>query len=169
MNKNNWARKIMLSQKRDQDLDELVNGFDGHIQAEVALPGGEECKWVQAILLPQDDIVIYNGDPYALAFAAKAGGKLDLDAIIHVEKNPADADHKYSAWFNTWSCPINGDDPEKVKEAALDLADVIIESIADNYLNNRNYGLAFCACGYDGQAQTDFIKHYADEYNVEVF
>lgn len=97
------------------------------------------------------------------------GRDKDLDTIIQIKKNPANSCYKYSAWFGTWPCSIDGDDPEKVKLAAMDLADLIVKQIEDSRVNDNNYGLAFYACGYDGQAQNEFVKYYADEFGVAVF
>lgn len=96
----------------------------------------------------------------------KDGNIESLESLIDVKRNPSYSEYKYSAWLGPWSCDIDGNDPEQVKRAAVDLLDVIVNQLMDA---DNNYGLAFYACGYDGQAQTDFIKYYADEYGVEVF
>lgn len=110
----------------------------------------------------------YSKDPYELFFCAEDGEDFDLDDIIKVEENPASY-FKYVAWFGKWPCDIEGNDPEKVKEVAWDSADIILKQIEGNLFNGNNFGLAYYACGYDGKAQTEFVKHYADEFGVEVF
>lgn len=61
---------------------------------------------------------------------------------------------------------IYGENKAAVMAVAEQLIDLIREQIADT---DHNYGLGFYACGYDGRAQTDFSKYYADEYGVTVF
>lgn len=46
------------------------------------------------------------------------------------------------------------------------MIDLVQEQIADT---ENNYGLAFYACGYDGEAQQRFCQYYQDEYGVRVF
>lgn len=72
----------------------------------------------------------------------------------------------YIATVDGHETTVYGEDKEKVEATAEDLIDLVQEQIADT---ENNYGLAFYACGYDGRAQTDFIKYYADEYGVDVF
>lgn len=93
----------------------------------------------------------------------KDGNVEDLESLIEVKEN---ADHTYTAWLGPWVCSIDGNDPEQVKRAAVDLLDVIVDQLMDS---DNNYGLAFYACGYDGQAQTEFVKYYAEKYGVTVF
>lgn len=94
-------------------------------------------------------------------------GKIEnVDELIHVEKN--DVTGEYTAWLGPWPCTIDGKDPEAVKAAAYDLVDLIVDQILGAYNRGENYGLAFYACGYDGEEQTEFVKYYADEYGVDV-
>ena len=51
------------------------------------------------------------------------------------------------------------------KHVVNELSDVILRRFDDE----SNYGLSFYACGYNGAAQTDFERHYLDEYGIEVF
>ena len=94
------------------------------------------------------------------------GNVEDLESLIEVKTNKPNEGYKYSAWLGPWACSIDGDDPEQVKRAAVDLLDVIVDQLMDS---DNNYGLAFYACGYDGQAQTEFVKYYAEKYGVTVF
>lgn len=52
---------------------------------------------------------------------------------------------------------------------AWNLADIILKQIEGNLFNGNNFGLAYYACGFDGQAQSEFVKYYADEFGVDVF
>ena len=93
----------------------------------------------------------------------KDGNVEDLESLIEVKEN---AEHAYTAWLGPWACDIDGNDPEQVKRAAVDLLDVTVDQLMDS---DNNYGLAFYACGYDGQAQTAFQQYYAEKYGVKVF
>ena len=61
-----------------------------------------------------------------------------------------------------YPCGENLEDVEAFVEACGDL---IEEKLADE---ENNYGLAFYACGYNGKAQQDFIKSWAEQ-GVSVF
>lgn len=104
-----------------------------------------------------------------LAKDIQDGNDQNLEDLIEVKTNPSYFGYKYTAYLGPWPCDIDGDEPEKVKLAAVDLLDVIVDQILGAYTKRENFGLAFYACGYDGRKQTDFIKYYADEYNVNVF
>lgn len=96
----------------------------------------------------------------------KDGNVENLESLIEVKKNKPNSDYKYGAWLGPWPCDIDGNDPEQVKRATADLLDVIVDQLMDD---KNNYGLAFYACGYDGQAQTEFVQYYAEKYGVKVF
>lgn len=97
---------------------------------------------------PEEIIVEYDAesDTYTAFYSGKEASKL----------------------YGEDSVPISicGKDPTAVKAVAEQLIDLIKEALSDT---DHNYGLAFYACGYDGQAQTDFVKYYFYEYGVDVF
>lgn len=97
------------------------------------------------------------------------GNVESLESLIEVKENKPNEEYKYSAWLGPWPCDIDGNSQEQVKLAAVDLLDVIVNQIIGAYTKNKVYGLAVYACGWDGQAQTDFRKYYADKYGVDVF
>lgn len=43
------------------------------------------------------------------------------------------------------------------------------DEIWDQFESENNYGLAFFACGYDGNAQQAFIQHCEERFGVGVF
>lgn len=43
------------------------------------------------------------------------------------------------------------------------------DKIWDQFESEHNYGLAFFACGYDGNAQQKFIQHCEERFGVGVF
>lgn len=65
----------------------------------------------------------------------------------------------YIATVDGHETTIYGEDKAKVEAVALELIDLVREQIADT---ENNYGLAFYACGYDGQAQQRFVQQFAD-------
>lgn len=65
----------------------------------------------------------------------------------------------YIATVDGHETTIFGEDKAKVKATAKDLIDLVQEQIADS---ENNYGLAFYACGYDGEAQQRFAQQFTD-------
>ena len=64
----------------------------------------------------------------------------------------------YTATLNGKETTIYGRDKKKVEAVAQELLDLIKEQFADD----RHYGLAFYACGYDGKAQQRFAQQFGD-------
>ncbi len=64
----------------------------------------------------------------------------------------------YIATVDDHETTIYGKDKDKVEATAKDLLDLIQEQIGDN----SRYGLAFYACGYDGEAQQRFAQQFTD-------
>ena len=54
---------------------------------------------------------------------------------------------------------------KNLKHVVEELSDILLQRLSDE----SNYGLSFYACGYNGAAQTDFERHYLEEYGIEVF
>ena len=74
-----------------------------------------------------------------------------------------------SGW--AWQLEIDGYRPfypygtlKGLKKFVKEDLDVLLDKIS----SDDNYGLAFHACGYDGQAQQDYIESWA-ELGVTVF
>ena len=65
----------------------------------------------------------------------------------------------YIATVDGHETTIYGEDKDKVEAATKDLIDLVQEQIADT---ENNYGLAFYACGYDGEAQQRFVQQFTD-------
>lgn len=65
----------------------------------------------------------------------------------------------YIATVDGHETTICGKDKDKVEATAKDLIDLVQEQIADT---ENNYGLAFYACGYDGEAQQRFVQQFTD-------
>lgn len=65
----------------------------------------------------------------------------------------------YIATVDGHETTIYGEDKEKVEATTKDLIDLVQEQIADT---ENNYGLAFYACGYDGEAQQRFAQQFTD-------
>lgn len=65
----------------------------------------------------------------------------------------------YIATVDGHETTIFGEDKAKVEATAKDLIDLVQEQIADS---ENNYGLAFYACGYDGEAQQRFAQQFTD-------
>lgn len=54
-------------------------------------------------------------------------------------------------------------------EAWHEVADELWGLVEEAYSDDRNYGLAFYACGYDGQAQTEFARGFKENFGAYVF
>lgn len=72
----------------------------------------------------------------------------------------------YIATVDNYETTIYGENKAAVMAVAEDLIELVKEQIADN---DYNYGLSFYACSYNGLAQNNFIKYYADKYGVTIF
>lgn len=65
----------------------------------------------------------------------------------------------YIATVDGHETTIYGENKAEVEAVAQDLIDLVQEQIADA---ENNYGLAFYACGYDGEAQQRFAQQFTD-------
>ena len=64
----------------------------------------------------------------------------------------------YIATLNGEETSIYGESRAEVESVAQELVPLIKEQFADD----RHYGLAFYACGYDGEAQQRFCQSFGD-------
>lgn len=67
----------------------------------------------------------------------------------------------YIATVDGRETTIYGENKKRVEEVALELIDLVREQFADT---ENNYGLAFYACGYDGEAQQRFTQQFDGVY-----
>ena len=72
--------------------------------------------------------------------------------------------YRHSPLGRNWHVVIDGDELfypcgelKLLRDFVKENLDIILEQIDDT---ENNYGLAFYACGYDGQAQTNFVNYW---------
>ena len=52
---------------------------------------------------------------------------------------------------------------------ADELCGLVEEAARADVEDGENYGLSFYACGYDGQAQQEFIQSFKEKYGAYIF